>query len=256
MSSYWETLASRSQGLFVSAEFELASYRLVNEQVLYHADRHSRNAYHLIEAYEREIRTALRPMGVDVQVNRELRYAYAVPLHGKSGTASTNQTLFALVLRNIYDEAARNAEGNDDGEVVCDLVELEEKYRIMTGRMLPGKSELRDLLRTARRWGIARVVGGADEEVLDVDLHGQDYAIMIRHAITVVLGEAALSRLAGWALPGEQDSDGDSGSQDPHESETRQENIGAENWTVELDMNDDDEHLLDKDSNSTEGDAN
>jgi hypothetical protein len=256
MSSYWDTLASRSQGLYLPAEFELASYRLVNEQVLYHADRHSRNTYHLIEGYEREIRTALRPLGVDVQVNRELRYAYAVPLHGKSGTASTNQTLFALVLRNIYDEAARNAEGNDDGEVACDLVELEEKYRMLTGRMLPGKSELRDLLRTARRWGIARVVGGADEEVLDVDLQGQDYAIMIRHAITVVLGEAALSRLAGWALPGDQDSDDDGGSQDREQSEAEQEKLVAESWSVTLDMNDDDEHLLTKDHNYTEGDAN
>lgn len=233
MNSYWDTLAARSQGLYVAAEFELASYRLVNEQVLYHADRHSRNAYHLIEGYERDIRTALRPLGVDVQVNRELRYAYAVPLHGKSGTASTNQTLFALVLRNIYDEAARNADTNDDGEVVCDLVELEEKFRLMTGRTLPGKSELRDLLRTARRWGIARVVGGADEEVLDVDLHGQDYAIMIRHAITVVLGEAALSRLAGWALPGSSNDDEDANIDD---GENQREKNVAESQTVELDM--------------------
>lgn len=239
MNNYWDTLAARSQGLYIPAEFELASYRLISEQVLYHSDRHSRNAYHLIEGYERDIRTALRPLGVDVQVNRELRYAYAVPLHGKSGTASTNQTLFALVLRNIYDEAARNADTNDDGEVVCDLVELEEKFRMMTGRTLPGKSELRDLLRTARRWGIARVVGGADEEVVDVDLHGQDYAIMIRHAVTVVLGEAALSRLAGWALPGSPDDE--DGEDDPNNDDVDalQEKAVAESWTVELDMLDD-----------------
>jgi hypothetical protein len=255
MNNYWDTLAARSQGLHVPAEFELASYRLVNEQVLYHADRHSRNAYHLIEGYERDIRAALRPLGVDVQVNRELRYAYAVPLHGKSGTASTNQTLFALVLRNIYDEAARNADTNDDGEVVCDLVELEEKFRMMTGRTLPGKSELRDLLRTARRWGIARVVGGADEEVLDVDLHGQDYAIMIRHAITVVLGEAALSRLAGWALPGSLDDDDGEDDTNIDDAEAQQEKIVAESCTVELDMHDDKQELA-EDPTHIEGDTN
>lgn len=230
MSNYWDNLASRSQGLHVAAEFELASYRLINEQVLYHADRHSRSAYHIVQAYERDVRGALAPLGVDVQVNRELRYAYAVPVHGKSGTASTSQTLFALVLRNIYDEAARGADITDDGEVVCDLVELEEKYRMMTGRTLPGKSELRDLLRTARRWGIARIAGGADEEVLDVDLHGQDYAIMIRHAITVVLGEAALSRLAGWSAPVDSDDE-----------EEEQEKIAAESWNVNIAQDDDDE---------------
>lgn len=255
MSNHWDTLAARSQGLYMPAEFELASYRLVNEQVLYHSDRHSRNAYHLIEGYERDIRIALRPLGVGVQVNRELRYAYAVPLHGKSGTASTNQTLFALVLRNIYDEAARNADTNDDGEVVCDLVELGEKYRMMTGRTLPGKSELRDLLRTARRWGIARVVGGADEEVLDVDLHGQDYAIMIRHAITVVLGEAALSRLAGWALPGNLDDDDGEDHKNHDDAEPQQEMIVAENWPVDLDINDD-KPELDEDHHHLEGDTN
>lgn len=253
MNNYWDSLAGRSQGLHVPVEFELATYRLINEQVLYHADKHSRNAYHLIEGYERDIRTALRPLGVDVQVNRQLRYAYAVPLHGKAGTASTNQTLFALVLRNIYDEAARNADTNDDGEVVCDLVELDEKYRIMTGRTLPGKSELRELLRTARRWGIARVVGGADEEVLDVDLNGQDYAIMIRHAITVVLGEAALSRLAGWTMSDAKDDDG--GEDDKRDDEADQEEtIVAQRGTVELDMND--EEPMPKVHTHLEGDLN
>lgn len=255
MNNHWDTLAARSQGLYLPAEFELASYRLVNEQVLYHADRHSRNAYHLIEGYERDIRTALRPLGVDVQVNRELRYAYAVPLHGKSGTASTNQTLFALVLRNIYDEAARNAETNDDGEVVCDLVELEEKYRMMTGRTLPGKSELRDILRTARRWGIARVVGGADEEVLDLDLHGQDFAIMIRHAITVVLGEAALSRLAGWPLPGSPDDDDGENDKNHGDAESQQETIAPESWPVDLDINYG-KPELDENHTHIEGDTN
>jgi hypothetical protein len=226
MSNYWDNLAARSQGLHVAAEFELASYRLINEQVLYYADRHSRTAYHIVQAYERDIRAALAPLGVDVQVNRELRYAYAIPMHGKSGTASTSQTLFALVLRNIYDEAARSAEVTDDGEVVCDLVDLEEKYRVMTSRTLPPKSELRDLIRTARRWGIARISGGAEEETLDVDLHGQDYVIMIRPAITVVLGEAALSRLAGWAVPNDSDDE--------------DENEVAERWTVGIDSDDDD----------------
>lgn len=253
MNNYWDSVAGRSQGLHVPVEFELAAYRLINEQVLYHADRHSRNTYHLIEGYERDIRTALRPLGVDVQVNRQLRYAYAVPLHGKSGTASTNQTLFALVLRNIYDEAARNADTNDDGEVVCDLVELDEKYRMMTGRTLPGKSELRELLRTARRWGIARVVGGADEEVLDVDLNGQDYAVMIRHAITVVLGEAALSRLAGWTMSNGTDDDG--GEDDKGDEEADQEEkIVAVSWTVDLDTND--EEPLAKEQTHLEGDLN
>jgi len=246
MSSYWDSLASRSQGLHVAAEFEVAAYRLINEQVLYYADRHSRTSYHIVQAYERDIRAALAPLGVNVQVNRELRYAYAIPMHGKAGTASTAQTLFALVLRNIYDEAARSAEVTDDGEVVCDLVELEEKYRMMTSRTLPSKSELRDLLRTARRWGIARISGDADEEILDVDLHGQDYAVMIRPAITVVLGEAALSRLAGWAAPIESDDD---------ENEEDEGSV-REGRAIDLAPNDGGEKVPENKDNHTDGDTN
>jgi hypothetical protein len=199
VSSYWDGAAARSDGRFAPVEFEQAAYRLVCEQVLYYADRHSRTAYHLLVEFEREVRTALAPTGVDVGVNRQFRYVYAIPSHGKAGTASTAQTLFALVLRQVYDEAARAAELTDDGEAVCGLVELQEKYRLMVGREFPSKSELRDLMRVARRWGIARPATGHDDELLDGELDGQEFAVMIRPAIAVVLGESALARLASWS---------------------------------------------------------
>jgi hypothetical protein len=111
----------------------------VTEQVLYHADRHSRMAYGLIVQYERDFKQALAPLGVSIEINSQLRYVYAKPQHIKAGTASVAQTLLALVLRAIYDESARLGQFTDDGEVVCDLVELEEKYRLMTGRELPAR---------------------------------------------------------------------------------------------------------------------
>lgn len=198
MSQYWEALASRSNGEAAAEDFELTAYRLVSEQVIYHADRHSRMAYWLIDRYERDFRQALAPLGVDVQVNRQLRYACALPRHSKAGTASVGQTLLALVLRQIYDESARAGQLNDDGEVICDLVELEEKYRLTTGRELPGKGDLDGLLRTLKRWGIAR----KDEEPFPEGAEfgtSQPYAVVIRPAIADVLGETALARLADWS---------------------------------------------------------
>lgn len=195
MSQYWESLASRTEGEHTSEELEMAAYRLAVEQVIYYADRHSRTAYWMIERYEREFRQALAPLGIDIQVNRQLRYAYALPKHAKAGSASIAQTIFALVLRGIYDESASNGQLTDDGEVVCDLVELAEKYRLMSGKDLPTKGKLDSLMETMKRWGIARK---SEDQGLDdsLELAGQPYAVIIRPAIADVLGEAALIRLA------------------------------------------------------------
>lgn len=198
MSRYWETLSTKSGGEITPDQFEAAAYRLVTEQVLYHADKNSRLHYWIVERYAKEFENALEPLGVEVRVNTLLRYVYAKPIHQKAGTASVTQTLLALVLRSIYDEAMRSGQMNDDGEVLCDVIELDEKYRLATGRELPGKMELDALIRQFRRWGIARV---ADEQ----DLHELDSEddmlrhVMIRPAITEVLGEVALQRLGHWA---------------------------------------------------------
>ena len=195
MSQYWESLASRTDGLHSSEELEMTAYRLAAEQVLYYADRHSRTAYWMIERYERDFRQALAPLGIDVHVNRQLRYAYALPKHAKAGSASITQTIFALVLRAMYDESVSSGQLTDDGEVVCDLVEFAEKYRLMSGKDLPTKGKLDTLMEAMKRWGIARKseeIGLGDGD----DLVGQPYAVIIRPAIADVLGEAALARLA------------------------------------------------------------
>lgn len=195
MSQYWESLASRTDGQHTSEELEIAAYRLAVEQVLYYTDRHSRTAYWMIERYEREFRQALAPLGIDVQVNRQLRYAYALPKHAKAGAASIAQTVFALVLRAIYDESASTGQLTDDGEVVCDLVELAEKYRLMSGKELPTKGKLDALMETMKRWGIAKKSEDHSLDDSDDATAGQPYAVIIRPAIADVLGEAALARL-------------------------------------------------------------
>lgn len=205
MSQIWEALMSRSDGLNTEEEFESAAYRLVCEQVLYYVDRGSRVAYGLVERYEREFKSVLAPMGIDLQVNRQLRYACAIPRHAKTSYASVGQTLLALVLRHIYDESARLGDLSDDGEVVCDLVDLQEKYRLLTQRELPGKGELDALLSMLARWGLARRATEEAQAGVDSDGYaGQPYVVMIRPAIVDVLGEAALHRLGLWTSPAGQ----------------------------------------------------
>jgi hypothetical protein len=198
MSSYWESAAGRSDGQHTAEEFEAAAYRLVTEQVLYHSDKHSRIAYYLIERYTKEFERVLEPLGIEVNVNSLLRYVYAKPKHEKSGTASVALTLIALVLRTLYDESARLGQMNDNGEVLCELIELDEKYRLSIGRELPSKVEFDAVIRQLRRCGIVRVADEQSIEEFDADSDTQLY-LLIRPAIIEVLGDNTLQRLGHWA---------------------------------------------------------
>ncbi len=195
MGQYWDSVADRSEGQFTSDELESTAYRLVTEQVLYYSDRHSRTAYWMVDAYERDFRQALAPLGVNVHVNRKLRFAYAVPQHAKAGSASIGQTILALVLRMIYDEYARNGQVNDDGEVVCDLEELQVKYRELSGREMPAKGKLDAQLEVMKRWGIARKSEDHASDDRD-DATTQPYVVIIRPAIYEILGETVLQHLS------------------------------------------------------------
>lgn len=198
MSRYWEGLAERSDGLYKPEDFAAAAYRLVCEQVLYYADRTSKVAYSLIERYEHDFATALDAIGVDVRVNRQLRYVCAIPVHAKIGSATQEQTALVLTLRKLYDEGAHQGEMNDDGEVLCDLVELAERHRLETQRELPEKGRLDALLRTIKRWGVARIADDEGDDTAATSSVEQPYVIAIRPGIADVLGETALLKLALW----------------------------------------------------------
>ena len=196
MSSYWQELASNSDGYYQAEDFEAAAYRLVTEQVLYHADRGSRKLYGIVERYERNFVKVLAPLGITLGVDRQLLFAYAIPVHVTPTLATVTQTLFALVLRGIYEDGMRAGYLCDEsGEIHCDFVELREKFQLMTGRELPGKGELETLIRTAKRWGIVRRLDDIESPEPGVSAGG----VAIRPAIREVLGETALQQLALWA---------------------------------------------------------
>jgi hypothetical protein len=218
MSQFWENIAAKTDKQYVAEDFQSTAGRLLAEQVLYYADRNSRMAYDMVERFERDFKHVLSQVGSGLIVNRQLRYACATPDTGKAGTATIAQTLLALVLRKIYDEQARTGQLNDDGEVICDLVELEEKYRLSTSgkRELPGRGELESLVKTLKRWGIVRKLD--EQESVDTAASGdQPYVLAIRPAIVDLLGETAISRLAQFTQSFEpaQDSSDEKDGHDP-----------------------------------------
>jgi hypothetical protein len=111
-----------------------------------------------------------------------------------------DQTLLALVLRKIFDEETRSGHHDENGEVACDLVTLEVKYKQTTGgRELATGGKLVALMQWMRRWGLARV-SDDDGNQFGHDAN-QPYVVIIRPGIAEVLGEAALARIALFISP-------------------------------------------------------
>lgn len=191
--SLWDSIAQRDIYRRSIQDFEEASYRIIAEQALYYSDKNCRAVYRIIEQYEKDFRSVLDQVGIDLSVNRDKRYIVAIPRY-RTHAISTSATLTALVLRRLYDEYARQGYMTDDGEIFIDLIDFEEKFRLITNRQLPSKSEFEQIIRLIRRWGIARKTT-SDEYAGDL---ANSYAIVIRPAIIEVLGEAALTRLLHW----------------------------------------------------------
>ena len=188
MKRSWNLLSQQSNGLYAVVDFERAAYRLVTEQVLYATDRGARTAYHLVEDHFDDYVAALAPLGVRLERNAHYRYVVALPAHGEGTPVTLEETLLLLVLRQRYDEAARQGNIEEQGEVIVELPDLQEAYQALIARPMPEVGTLRALARTARRWGVARLV----ESELD---DAQPFHLRVRPAIVEIVGETWLQRL-------------------------------------------------------------
>ncbi len=188
MKRSWNTLSQISNGVYAVQDFERAAYRLVTEQVLYASDRNARTAYHLIEDHFDDYLAALEPLGIRLERNAHYRYVVALPTHGEGTPVTLDETLLLLVLRQRYDEAMRQGQIEDQGEVVVELPDLQEAYPALAGRAMPEVGTLRTLVRALKRWGVCRLVDTEGDDP-------QPFHLRVRPAIVEIVGEQWLQRL-------------------------------------------------------------
>ena len=188
MKRSWTTLSQLSGGTYVPQDFERAAYRLVTEQVLYSADRNTRTAYHLVETYLADFAAALEPLGIRLERNAHSRYVVALPSHGEGTPVSLDETLLILVLRQRYDEAMRQGQIEDHGEVLVELPELQEAWQALTGRPLPEVGPLRSLVKALKRWSVCKPIDSEPDDP-------QPFKILVRPAIVEIVGAQWLQRL-------------------------------------------------------------
>jgi len=203
MKRSWNTLSQMSNGVYVVADFERAAWRLVTEQVLYASDRGSRVAYHLVEDHFDDYVAALAPLGIRLERNAHYRYIVALPSHGEGTPVTLEETLLLLMLRQRYDEAMRQGQVEEQGEVIVELPELQEAYQALSGRTMPDVGALRALARTLKRWGVCRLVESEADDP-------QPFHLRVRPAIVEIVGEQWLQRLdqhGGGDEQGEADAD-------------------------------------------------
>lgn len=73
---------------------------------------------------------------------------------------------------------------------------MKKKFRLITNRQLPTRSDFEQTIRLLRRWGIARKT--TDEEYVGDSANSYALRYAIRPAIIDVLGETAIARLLRW----------------------------------------------------------
>ncbi|SIP86781.1 DUF4194 domain-containing protein [Solilutibacter tolerans] len=193
----WERLAAQSSGHYEEQDYQQAAYRLMMEQVIYAGDRGGRLPYELLTHHLSTFREVFEQFGMTITHNPHHGYVVAIPRHAFGGRMRLEETRLALLLRRVYDDRI-NAVDIVDGEAFVTLEELEQLYKELLGRQLPDRGEMRELLRSLRRNGMAREIDAADD---------QPFQIVIRPAITDILGQTALLQLAAYGVDPEVDEE-------------------------------------------------
>lgn len=186
----WERLAAQSSGLYEEQDYQQAAYRLMMEQVVYASDRGGRVPYELVTRHLGAFRDVFEQFGMTIIHNPHHGYVVAIPRHAFGARMRLEETRLALLLRRVYDDRI-NAVDIVDGEAFVTMEELEQLYKDLLGRQLPDRREMRDLVRSLKRNGMAREVDAADD---------QPFQIAIRPAITDILGSTALLQLETYAI--------------------------------------------------------
>jgi len=200
MSSLWTRLAEQSGGAFTEEDLEKAATRLDAMQVVYAVDHGSRFTYDVIVSNLAAFRSVFAPFGRSILHRPNHGYVVCMSKHRVGPRLRLAETRLGVVLRRLYDDKMQRAD-IEKGEIVCDLIELQQAWQDYLGLEWKFKQgELEELLRTLKRHGLILLRPHEDA--------GSPFAIVIRAAIEDVFGETVLHQLAAYgALGSESDED-------------------------------------------------
>lgn len=166
------------------AREELANYLLNHCFVIGNLDS-TREKYYLITNNEEELQTIFRPLGYSIVINRTLRVAQLVNLHGWGRVEFQKyETILLLILRMLYVEK-RETLSVSEQLVTVTVEEVETEYNKLN---LPRKLDRRSLeaaLRTFKKYNLALAIDR---------LENSSARIQILSSIMLALPEQAITK--------------------------------------------------------------
>lgn len=197
--SIWSRIADHSNGRITEDDLERAAHRLNSWQVIYAMDHGCRAPYDLITQNLAGFREVFGLLGRDLIHRAHHGYVVCLSRHRVGPRLRLAETRLGVVLRRLYDDKITRAD-IDNGEIVVDLVELQQAWQEYLGMEWTFRQgELEDLLRALKRYGIV---------LLRESNQDHPFELVVRSAIEDVFGETVLHQLAAYGA-GSESEEGD-----------------------------------------------
>lgn len=188
MPSNWNSIADRTDGIYIPDDFKQAMYQLVSHQCLYSRQNNHVKSYRIISEYRDDFEEAASLMGLKLRFNDSREFCYVIPETVKDTPLDTQETLFILALRQLYHMKGSVGDLTPEGDATVSIDELISTCRTMTGRELEAKGNtIRSLVRSASRKGLAKIQDSPDGDP-------QPFTITILPGIAEILSEHAINR--------------------------------------------------------------
>ncbi|MEC8079976.1 MAG: DUF4194 domain-containing protein [Pseudomonadota bacterium] len=195
---------------------QTANYLLANQFVS--AFKHGqRRHFLLVEMYQQYFANLFDALGMKLYVNENERLAGLLPVEREAFVRlKTDETLFLLVLRQIYEEKVENFE-IDNGFVATNSVAILERYVQLVKREIPTETRFKDILTLFSKHGVI-IRGKAYEE------DAKNLMINITPVVRLIVTEAYLRQLESFngADPEEDEVLDEQVEQNPEESQVAQ----------------------------------
>lgn len=175
-----------------------ANYLLANQFTS--AYKHGqRKHYLLVEAYQDYFEQLFDALGMKLYINENERLAGVLPVEREAFIRlKTDETLFLLVLRQIYEEKIENFEV-DNGFVATNSNAILERYVQLVKREVPNETRFKDILTLFSRQGVVIRGKAYDED-------SKNLMINITPVVRLIVTEAYLRQLESFNVS-EEDMD-------------------------------------------------
>lgn len=172
-------------------EFQQAANYLLAHQFVSAYKHGQRKYFLLIETYQSYFSVLFEALGMNLYVNENERLVGLLPIEREAFVRlKTDETLFLLVLRQIYEEKVENFEV-DNGFVATNTHTILERYAHLVQRELPSETRFKDIITLLSRHG-ALIRGKAYED------ESKNVAIHITPVVRLVVTEAYLRQLESF----------------------------------------------------------